>query len=71
MTLNVIETFKTSIYNPKHTNNTKIHYQNYKNSNFPKNTIFQKKKRKEEGQTNQRFMRTFIALFIYVEGHTA
>ena len=35
MTLNLIETLKTSIYNPKHTKNTKIHFEllNSKNEN--------------------------------------
>ena len=35
MTLNLIEALKTSIYSPKHTDNTKIHFnsQNKKNGN--------------------------------------
>ena len=40
MTLNLIETLKISIYNPKHTKNTKRHlyffYQHFRNPYFPK-----------------------------------
>ena len=42
MTLNLIETLKTSIYNPKHTKNTKIHFQHFKRFNFFKNPYFSK-----------------------------
>ena len=42
MTLNFIETFKTAIYSPKHTKNTKIHFQSFKNANISKINIFQK-----------------------------
>ena len=64
MTLNLIETLKPSIYNPKDTNNTKIHlifFNIFKNQYFPKIQV--KKK--------SAFYDDFIALFIYVEGHTA
>ena len=39
MVLNLIETLNTSIYNPKHTNNTKIHFQKFKFSIFQKSII--------------------------------
>ena len=35
MTLNLIETLKTSIYIPKHTKNTKIHFQYFKKIEHP------------------------------------
>ena len=68
MTLNPIETLKTSIYNQKLIKNKKIRfkfsniYKQIKNPYFPKIEI----------KINQRFMPICIALFIfYVEGHTA
>ena len=67
MSLNHIETLKTSIYNPKHTKNTKTHFNFFQNTKF-RNHYSSKK----EVQTNQSFMLICMALFIsYVEGHTA
>ena len=43
MTLNLIEALKTPIYNPKHTNNTKMHDQLY--------IIFLKKKYQKNNNT--------------------
>ena len=43
MTLNLIETLKTSIYNPKHTNNTKIPFNCFKlNERFQESLFFKK-----------------------------
>ena len=39
MTLHLLATLKTSIYNPKHTQNTKIHFNLFKHF---KNTYFKK-----------------------------
>ena len=52
MTMNLIETLKTSIYRPKHTKNTKIH------------VIFHFKKHIFKKFKCQRFMLFSIALFI-------
>ena len=49
MSLNLVETLNTSIYDPKHTKNTKIHLNFFKSFKFKK---------------NQRFMLIFMALFI-------
>ena len=49
MTLNLIEAFKTLLYSPKHTQNTKLHviYLLFpKTSNFFKNPYFSKNKLK-------------------------
>ena len=67
MTLNLIETLKTSIYSPKHTKHMKIHSNILKNFKHFKNPHFQTFK----GRTNQRSMLNFMASFIfYVECHT-
>ena len=39
MTLNLIETLITLIYSANHTNNLKIHFQNYDNRNFPTSIV--------------------------------
>ena len=58
MTLNLIETLKTSIYSPIHTQNTKLHVIfEIPNS---KETCFQK----TQLQNNQRFVLIFKALFL-------
>ena len=71
MTLNLIETLKTSICIPKHTKNTKMHDHFLEN----KKHIFQKIKSK-----NQRCLLFCLAIypffvylvyFVYAEGHTA
>ena len=65
MSLNVIETLKTSIYNLKHLQNTKIHFQFSKSFKHPYSP-------KLEVQKHQRFMLICMALFLFdVEGHTA
>ena len=44
MALNLIETLKTSIYSPRHTKNTKLHFENSKFSTKKnENTYFQQK----------------------------
>ena len=68
MTLDLIETFKTSIYNPKtHPKHEHSYHCCHLFSICSKNHIFQKL----EVQKIQRLMMTFMALFIYVEGRTA
>ena len=69
MTLTLIETLNTSIYNPKHTNNTNIHFIfRKKQTLFSTVHTFQKRSK----LSNQHFMLYCIALFIFdVEGHTA
>ena len=42
MTLDLIETLRTSIYNPKHTKNTKIHFNFLKKFTCFKNPYFSK-----------------------------
>ena len=42
MTVNLIETLKTSIYTPKHPQNTKIHDHIYKKFKKSQNTYFQR-----------------------------
>ena len=58
MILNLIETLETSIYNPKHTQNTKIHF------NFSKKYKNSKKKTGGISSKYQCFMLICIALFI-------
>ena len=65
MTLNPIESFKTSLYSPKHTKNTKIHYHIYKKQSFPK-SIFSK----VLSCTKSAFY-VFSNIIYIVEGHTA
>ena len=66
MTLDLIETFKTFIYSPKHTRHTNTFFNMFVNK--LKTPYF----RKLEVQTHQRFMLICIALFLfYAEGHTA
>ena len=57
MALKFIETLKTSIYSPKHTQNT---FQVFQNVPKIENPYFQKQK----VQNGQRFMRTRMALSI-------
>ena len=47
MTLNLVETFKTSIYNPKHTKNTKIYFDLSNSSKMQKSIFSNKKKFKQ------------------------
>ena len=73
MTQNLIETFKTSIYNPKHTKYMQIrgiiYFSKFSKLHIPPKISSSKSVFYEE---NQRFMLNFIALFLfYVEGHTA
>ena len=64
MTLNLIESFKTSIYSPAHTKHTKIHNQLYKKQK----SIFSKTISSKQSA----FYADFTALFIFhVGGHTA
>ena len=44
MTPKLIETLKTSIYSPKHTKNTKIHFQQFKKFKKFEKTYFPKNK---------------------------
>ena len=64
MTLDLIATLKTSIYSPKYTKNTKIHFQANQSSiiyyYFFKNTYFSKNKFKQT-----RFMPMCMAFFIW------
>ena len=55
MTLYLIETLNTSIYNPKHTDNTKIYDHIYRKKHFSK-TLTKK---------NQRLMLILMALNIF------
>ena len=65
MTLNLIETFKTSIYNPKHTRNMKtlVIYQSFQNVQNP---YFQQIKFE-----NLRLYADLYGIIYIVEGHTA
>ena len=65
MILNLIETLKTSTYNPKRTPKHENTFSKFQN--VQKYIFFTKK----QIQRNKRFMVIFIALLIYVEGHTA
>ena len=58
--LNLIETLKTSLYNPKHPKTTKIHLQFFETYKMIENIFF----KRIDVQTNHRFMLSFIALFI-------
>ena len=59
MTLNLIETLKTSIYNPKKPKSTKIHLKSYRKRKKTKSHIFTKR-----SSTNQRWMLILMALFL-------
>ena len=59
ITRNLIETVKTSIYDPKHTQHTKIQFHLF---NTFENTSFQQL----DFQTNQRFMLYSMVLLIFV-----
>ena len=66
MNLNPIETFKISIYSPKHTNNTKIHVELFK--------IYKKRKIifSKNLSSNKLALYAIIYCIIYIlEGHTA
>ena len=68
MKLNLIETFKMSIYSPKHTKNTKIHV------NFSRFSKFQKSIFSKSSSSNKSAFCVFFVmalLIFYVEGHTA
>ena len=71
MILNLIETVKTSIYNPKDAKNTIIPFSEFKLfKNFKIHTS--KNKRRKVVKQKLCFMLICIALSIfYVEGHTA
>ena len=66
MTQNRIETFKTSIYNPKHTNNIKNH------DNFSEFSIFLKSIFSKKISSNKSAFHADLYSIIYItEGHTA
>ena len=60
MTLHLIETLNTSIYNQKHTNNTKVHVRFYYYSHFSKLILIQKL----DIQNNHRLMLIFMVASI-------
>ena len=68
MTLNLIETFKTSIYSPKNTKKRENTFKLFNKRNIFQNTTFSN----SLNSKNQRCMLIVMALIIvYVEGHTA
>ena len=68
MTLNHIETSKTSVFSSEHTSNTNIYFDFLKMFNNFKNPFFFK----VPGSKHHRFMLILMALFIFnVGGHIA
>ena len=63
LTLSLIETLKTSIYNTKHTENSKLHFQKYIYSNIH---IFQKNGHSKSSDVHVCFYDTFNILLIYI-----
>ena len=63
MSLDLIETLKTPIYNPKHTKDTKIHFNFFKMFKISKIHIFKKRK-------SALYADVYGIIYI-VEGHTA
>ena len=66
MTLNLIETLKPSIYDPKHTNNTKVHYYLFLRKN--ETSYFPPKK---QNKTKPALYADIYSMIYIAEGYTA